>query len=289
MQSIEETIQNKTMRNYRELSDAEIEELERLYPVTTNRELSKIFDISIDAIQDRFASPRGWKKDYKAVCLGNRGGRSLTEREVKWICNHYHNSKNRDILDKFGIGESTLHRVARQFGLKKTRNFIKKTQAEAKAKAVETVRIYDLMPKGMEQCPWLVGKGHFSKGVSNLKRLGRKKERERLVKAHEKRNRSIASERRRIKYGMERKLKMRLSEDPALGRKQSQVRYYMKRIGYEIEKGSLEIYYNESTVRHKDYEKKAENRGFYVRPIEQKGTPLYDDVAERCYFERHID
>lgn len=277
------------MRNYRELSDAEIEELERLYPVTTNRELSKKFDISIEAIHDRFAYPRGWKKDYKAVCLGNRGGRSLTEREVKWICNHYHNTKNRDILDKFGIGESTLHRVARQFGLKKTKNFIKKTQAEANAKAVETVRIYDLMPKGMEQCPWLVGKGHFAKGVSNLKRLGRKKERERLKKAHEKRNRSIASERRRIKYGMERKLRMNLSEDPEYARKQAITRHSMKTRGYEIERGSLLAYYTENTRRLGALEKRAENRGFSVRPIEQKGTPLYDDVAERCYFERHID
>ena len=34
------------MRNYRTLDEAEFRELERLYPTTTNRELSKMFNIS---------------------------------------------------------------------------------------------------------------------------------------------------------------------------------------------------------------------------------------------------
>ena len=38
-----------TYRNYRELTDEEIRQLEELYPVTTNRELSRRFGISVDA------------------------------------------------------------------------------------------------------------------------------------------------------------------------------------------------------------------------------------------------
>lgn len=62
------------MRNYRDLSPSELNELISLYPTTTNRELSRRFDISVDAIQDHIAAVYGLKKDRKAVMVGNRGG-----------------------------------------------------------------------------------------------------------------------------------------------------------------------------------------------------------------------
>ena len=77
------------MRNYRELTDEELLELERLYPVTPNRTLAKQFDISVDGLQDYVAYPRGWKKDRKSVLIGNRGGKSLTEKQEAWIMRHY--------------------------------------------------------------------------------------------------------------------------------------------------------------------------------------------------------
>lgn len=57
------------MRNYRTLDEAEFRELERLYPTTTNRELSKRFNISVDAIQDRFAKVHGY--------IVERGGNTI--------------------------------------------------------------------------------------------------------------------------------------------------------------------------------------------------------------------
>ncbi len=135
------------------LDEAEFRELERLYPTTTNRELSKMFNISIDAIQDRFAKVHGWKKSA-AVKQGNRGGRTLEEKEVKWIVNHYQHTKNRVILDKFGIGESSLHRIARKFGLKKSRQFMKKVQAEVTAEAhqaCEAFGLYDDLAERMRE------------------------------------------------------------------------------------------------------------------------------------------
>ncbi len=118
------------MRNYRELTTEEVEQLQMLYPVTTNRQLAQMFDISIDAIQDRFAKPLGWRKDRKAVQIGSRGGKSLTEEQTQWIIKHYKHTKNRDIQERFGIGESTLHRLARKHGLKKSKQFARKVQRE---------------------------------------------------------------------------------------------------------------------------------------------------------------
>ena len=72
-------------RNYRELSTAEVGEIARLYPVTTNREIARMYDISVDALQDYLAYPNGWTKDRKAVLIGNRGGQSLTDKQVQQL------------------------------------------------------------------------------------------------------------------------------------------------------------------------------------------------------------
>ena len=61
------------MRNYKELSDEEVERLERLYPVTPNRRLSQMFGVSVDAINDHFARPRCWQKDQSAIKHATHG------------------------------------------------------------------------------------------------------------------------------------------------------------------------------------------------------------------------
>ena len=70
------------MRNYRNLSPSELDELISLYPTTTNRELSRRFDISVDAIQKKIAVMYGLKKNRKAVLLGNRGGHFLKKIRI---------------------------------------------------------------------------------------------------------------------------------------------------------------------------------------------------------------
>ena len=125
------------MRNYRELSDEEVQQLEQLYPVTPNRRLSQMFNVSVNAIHDHFARPRGWQKNQPAIKLATHGSyHHLTEREEQWIVRHYHNTRNGDIMAKFGIGESQLNRVRKKYGLKKTANFMRKMRREAVAHSV---------------------------------------------------------------------------------------------------------------------------------------------------------
>ena len=100
------------MKNYRNLSPSELNELISLYPTTTNRELSRRFDISVDAIQKKLAVIYGLKKNRKAVFIGNRAGHSLSEEDTDWIIKHYKHTKNAEIMARLNIGESTLHRCA---------------------------------------------------------------------------------------------------------------------------------------------------------------------------------
>ena len=113
------------------MTEVELGELERLYPVTTNMELSRRYDISIDALIDNIAIPNGWKKDIKAVKIGSRNGRTLEGKDLAWFIKHYKHTRNADICKRFGIGESQLHRIARKHGLKKSKQFMKRMQSNS--------------------------------------------------------------------------------------------------------------------------------------------------------------
>lgn len=264
-------------RNYRELSETEISEIAALYPVTTNREIARRYDISVDALQDYLAYPNGWKKDRKAIYIGNRGGRSLTEKEIAWICKHYQHTKNDDIMSKFGIGESTLHRLARKYGLKKSRHQQKKTQWNATCRAHEANKKYGVyeetrerMKKKMQEMSAKGERipGSFMPGVSNLMRLGKKRNQERIAKAHAKRNETIRKERMRLNWGLPQKTRMRLSINGCSNRSRQKAihRYVFRKYGYYCEWGEDTIYYDENTERRLKMEANAHLYGLTVEP-----------------------
>lgn len=263
------------MRNYRELTASEIGEIERLYTVTPNREIARRYDISVDALQDYIAYPRGWKKDRKAVLIGNRNGRSLTEKEVQWIVRHYRHTKNDDIMAKFGIGESSLHRVARKYGLTKSRQHMKKMQWNATCHAHEACRRYgiyeetavrmkqeaeDRKARG-ERIP-----GSFMPGQSNRDRMSKKQFKECYERIHEKRRETIRKERLRIKWGLPQKTRLNLNYNGYTDkdRKRSIHRTLFRKCGYIVEYGGNDVYYDEHTDRRPKMEANAHKFGLRV-------------------------
>lgn len=262
-------------RNYRTLTDKELQELERLYPVTPNRQLARQYGISVDALQDYVAYPRGWKKDRKAVFIGNRGGRSLTEREIQWIIRHYQHTKNDDIMDKFGIGESYLHRIARKYGLRKSRQQMKKTQSNATAAAHEVCRRFGIYSETAERMKKKMREmyergeripGSFAPGETNIERFGAKRNRERIEKSRQKRIETIRRDRIRLHWGLPQKTKMHLTYDGynEHHRKKTMHRYLFRKYNYIVERGSNEIYYDEETDRHPKMEANAHKYGLKV-------------------------
>lgn len=264
-----------TYRNYRELTDEEIRQLEDLYPVTTNRELSRRFGISVDALQDFIAYPRGWKKDLKALRIGNRNGRTLTEKETQWIIRHYQHTKNEDIMQKFGIGESALHRIARKHGLKKSRQQMKKTQQEATQAAWQACKDYGVYEEASrrmtEKMKAMSARGEyipgsFMPGQSNKDRLTPKRFKECMEKGHKKRNETIRKERIRIHFGLPQKTRLNLTYggyDEA-HKKKALHRHLFRKLGYIVERSSDEVYYNEETERRPKMEANAHLYGLRV-------------------------
>ena len=265
------------MRNYRDLTTSELKELISLYPTTTNRELSRRFDISVDAIQDHVAAPRGLKKDRKAVLVGNRGGYSLSEEDTAWIIKHYKHTKNADIMARFNIGESTLHRCARKHGLKKSKAFMKKAQRENAENGYEVCLDHGVYEQNAEytrkqweewkklprdQWPGRrVGvKPQHQPGVSPRRYNKRMKE------GFEKRRQTVRRERARLVYGLEQKTSLNLTK--TMTRKMSAHKHAMiKHCNYfPDEEHSTWLFYDNETTRSARRESHAVELGLKVCP-----------------------
>ena len=267
------------MRNYKELSEEEVGRLERLYPVTPNRRLSQMFGVSVDAINDHFARPRGWQKDQSAIKHATHGTyHELTEKEEQWIVRHYHNTRNGDILAKFGIGESQLHKVRRKYGLKKSDRFMRKTRREAVAQSVTAFREHGESERAAERAreQWAerkrkgdYGNVGFKKGESNKDRMSPRRYKQMVEKARQKRNETIRRDRVRIHFGMEPKSKLVKHWDANRDWRKIHYRYQFREFGYDVEPGSNDIYYFADTERHPIMERNAQRHGIRILPAEE--------------------
>lgn len=262
-------------RNYRELSTAEVGEIARLYPVTPNREIARRYDISVDALQDYLAYPRGWKKDRKAVLIGNRGGKSLTERQEAWIIKHYAHTKNDDIMAKYGIGESTLHRLARKHGLKKSRQQQRKTQWNATEHAHEACRKYGVYEETRQRMKQQAEErkargeripGSFMPGESNKDRLGARRFKKCIEKATATMREIRRKERVRLHWGLPQQTRLNISYNgytPRM-RQKSIHRHLFRKHGYIVERGDDTVYYDNETDRRPKMEANAHKYGLTV-------------------------
>lgn len=134
----------------------------------------------------------------------------LTESQLAWLLKHYKHTKNAEAARKLGIGESTLHRFARKYGLKKTPQFMRKTQRAAADAAERSHRENGTYPPKGYRVP-RSEVGQFKPGVSSRQRLGDKKEDARLQKMAETRRETIRKEKARILFGLPQKTKLKLT------------------------------------------------------------------------------
>lgn len=186
----------------------------------------------------------------------------LTDEQRRWLMEHFADTKNEDCARRCGCSLRTVVRLARGMGLAKSREFM----VAAQRHAADEARIMN-KGEGNRGKENLLRYGHqyqFRKGESNVQRLGEEKDRERIRKTRETRNKTIASERMRIKWGFEQKTRLRLVRQP---KQWISYRYTMKRRGYIASRGSREIYYNETTNRSAAVENNATKAGLIIKAL----------------------
>lgn len=174
----------------------------------------------------------------------------LTDQQEAWLAKHFKHTKNAEIASRLGISERSVNRLAKRRGLTKSKQFIRKTQLEAAAKANESNRINGTYPPKGYKIPrreefW------FKKGESNIDRFGVKKNAERIVNNTQSRKETFRLEKARALYGLPRQTKLQVIKRP---RRQIDMRYYLRKRGYIIERGSMTVYYNENTNRSLELE-----------------------------------
>jgi hypothetical protein len=183
----------------------------------------------------------------------------LTTQQERWLVNNFADTSNAECAEYCGCNWRTVVRKARELGLTKSREYM--LAARRKGQEMAAIMNRGEGNRGKENLLRYGRQYQFRKGESNVQRLGEAKERERIRKSHEARNKTIASERVRIKWGFEQKTRLRLVRQP---KQWIAYRNTMKRRGYIASRGSREIYYNEDTNRSAAVEHNATKAGLII-------------------------
>lgn len=261
------------LRPYRDLRQPEIDEIIRMYPDCLNREICKKFRISIDTLQNYFSKPLGLKKscEFCNKYQGTVNKIELTEKQIKWLKAHFKHTKNDDICDRLGIGPATLHRLARKYNLKKSHQFMKKmvqnasdhqkvymTDEERKIRSEAQKKRWE-EKKAAGDIHWC----GFLPGVTNVERLGREREKERIRKSADSTRLTRQAEKRRVLFGLPQRTKLRFTklQPAAYSYKHSMIK---KNNYFAVEGETALVAYDEHTKRSLVREKTAARHGLKI-------------------------
>lgn len=170
----------------------------------------------------------------------------LAPDQEKWLIAHFKHTKNEEIMARLGLTHSTLHRIARDLGLKKTRQFIKKCQLNAAQMGREACIVsgrYAALkgkrpPNGDANC--------FKKGQSNRDRFSPKRYKEINEKRRQTWLQTRAKDRARFTFGFEQKTKFRFVKQP---KSKVSYRYNMKKKGYIVDRAHNVFFYPNEAMR----------------------------------------
>lgn len=223
-----------------ELSPEQMQYLVLHFADTTKKELAQQLGISIPLLY----------KYAHALQLDLPGPANkihLEAKQLDYLVRNFKDHENEFLAFHLGISETTLHRLARRFGLKKSPAFLKARSVEGGHTSIYYHRKRDdgfIPPKGT--CPPGSEKGWFKKGEKPIDRLGPKKEAARIEKAAASRRATRLDEKIRLQRGLPQRTKLKIRTAPPGTYAE---RHYLKSRGYILDNDALVAYWNEETRR----------------------------------------
>ena len=181
----------------------------------------------------------------------------LTPEQEAWLVKHFKNTKNDVLMEKLGLKFSTFHRLVRQLGLKKTKQFMRKCQrATSEAAKASHIANGTYPPKGYriprsEEFQYKTGDKPWTRCGRRKWNMGRKK-------AAETWKETFREDRCRRRWGLPQKTKLRVAQTP---RQRLLDRCYLKGRGYILDEANLVAYWTPETRRATRLEKMP--RRFY--------------------------
>ena len=183
---------------------------------------------------------------------------NMDENMKEWLIKHYKHTANKEIQDKFGITHYMLHKYAKEFGLKKSYQFIRKVAKANSEKGLEVLAEKGWPPKG-----YVIP--NQEKRIESIKaRKGVKLKKEHVEKMQKGINRTISAEKRRVLFGLPQKTKLKVVKAP---KGKIHCRWKMRKLGYIIDKGGNVAYYNETTIRNKHFEERIKQYGVMIQEL----------------------
>ena len=197
--------------------------------------------------------------------MGKTDKITLTPEQERWLVAHFRHTTNPEIARRLGISETTMHRFARELGLTKTRQFMRKQQRNAADKAKEShLRNGTYPPKGY-RIP-RSEEFQFKAGVTPVERLGKRRERKRIEKSAESLRKTRREEKARALFGVPRKTRLRVVREP---KGKTELRWYLKSRGYILDERELIAYWTEETRRATILEQRP-RQWYRFRPLERE-------------------
>ena len=210
----------------------------------------------------------------------------LTEEQREWLCRWFSEVENSRLMTASGMSHSTLHRFAREFHLTKSERGlrgIKKRQAAHIKKVCERNGYYaslrghpvsEACMQGTARMWQEIREGKREHPTRILKRTNPRKYRKWMQRKSEERRETIRKELLRVKYGLERKTRLKAVVMCKYTRRQTSHRYNALRRGYIVMEDCSEqggerynIYYDQNTQRSPIFEANLINDGFNVRQL----------------------
>ena len=179
----------------------------------------------------------------------------LEEKERLWLIKHFKHTKNSEIMQRLNLTRYRLHKYARELGLTKSRNHIKKVAKENSDLAHVILKEMGWPPKG-----YVIP--NQEKRIEKLRaRKGIKRKKASIEKFKETMKEIRKSESRRVLFGLEQKTNIKVTKAP---RRKIHIRSKMRGFGYHIEKGSNFAFCDSETARNKYFENEAKKYGIVV-------------------------
>lgn len=136
------------MRHYTTLTEAEIHSLAFVFPTTTNITLCTQYDISRAGLR-KLAHLHGWNKDRATMAMMKAQGGNLTPSQTKWLCDHYTDMPNTEIIFYLGISEHALAKLAARYHLKKSSEYRKQVGEKAREMQIQA-RVQSSVPMSVD-------------------------------------------------------------------------------------------------------------------------------------------
>lgn len=182
---------------------------------------------------------------------------------VKWLKENYADTPNSEIMAKFGISKGVLDRMVREYGLRKSPEYLKAINKESLRLATKAAKEKGWPPKG-----YIIPKSEEArkKGQEKLAEMRADEE----INARWRKNMSegrkklYKDEKRRVLFGLEQKSKIKVIR---ASHAKICYRTELRSLGYIIGRGSNVAYWNLETQRNEGKESLAQKYGIRIEPM----------------------